>query len=84
MYWSAVGLTSAGAVFFALGIFRYRMLSPTLRSLSGQVFRTMSQPVLLMDADAVVLEANEAAQLLTDHSSQDMVGLPVKETFGPY
>lgn len=81
VYWSAVGLTSAGAALFALGIFRYRMLSPTLRSLSGQVFRNMSQPVILADPEGVVLEANAAARALAEYSSQDLIGLQVAEIF---
>ncbi len=81
VYWSAVGLTTAGCALYALGIFRFRLLRPTLRGLSGQVLRNMSQPVFLTDQNGIILEANEAAQALAEQSSEGLIGMPVAEFF---
>ena len=78
VYFSAVGLTSVMALFFAVAIFRYRMLQPTLSQSATEILRRMSQPVLMLGPDATILEANEAAQFLTEQVSDDLVGSPIR------
>ena len=51
-------------------------LRPVARS---QIFRTISDPVLVLDPDGRVLDANPAAGRLVDRPPAEVVGQPVAE-----
>jgi PAS domain S-box-containing protein len=58
------------------GVYQFSLLDlrPVARS---QIFRTMSDPVLVLDPDGRVLDANPAAGRLVDRPPAEIVGQPV-------
>ena len=60
------------------GVYQFSLLDlrPVARS---QIFRTISDPVLVLDPDGRVLDANPAAGRLVDRPPAEVVGQPVAE-----
>jgi PAS domain S-box-containing protein len=60
------------------GVYQFSLLDlrPVARS---QIFRTISDPVLVLDPDGRVLDANPAAGRLVDRPPAEMVGQPVTQ-----
>jgi PAS domain S-box-containing protein len=60
------------------GVYQFSLLDlrPVARS---QIFRTISDPVLVLDPDGRVLDANPAAGRLVDRTPAEVVGQPVTQ-----